>query len=71
MGRDKGGMQGKHMLSRTLDSLRKALSPFMTIPTVFYTKVLLSSSRTYSGADIYPPSAEYFICISYTQDTFI
>lgn len=24
-----GGMQGKHMLSRTLDSLRKALPPFM------------------------------------------
>lgn len=28
-------MQGKHMLSRTLDSLRKALSPFMPHPIPF------------------------------------
>lgn len=40
-------MQGKHMLSRTLDSLRKAL-PIHALSNPLFTKLPLSSSYMYS-----------------------
>lgn len=53
-------MQGKHMLSRTLDSLRKALSPFMAIPTAFLHQgpALLLTYLQCADTDL--PSAHWF-----------